>query len=180
MMRICFANQLEYRLFINIYRMFTIAMQALPLGILAAIVTFIIMVLWEKMKGPRLKRGQRWDFVLFSAYLMVLFEITIFSRTIGSVDVIDLIPFNTPGGIRYILLFAMANVVMFIPFGILAPKIFKVLRSPKRCFALGFLTSVSIELIQFVLKCGVVQTEDVITNIIGIEIGYWIYEKWIK
>lgn len=179
-MEICYVNQIGDKLLINIFQMFTTVIQALPAGMLVAVITFYIIAVLEKVKGIQIKRSERRDVIIFAAYLMILFDITIFSRTIGSVNVIDLIPFNTPGGIRYIILYALANAVIFIPFGILAPKIMGVLQSSKKCLWLGFLVSLLIELIQLFLKCGVVQTEDVMMNMIGIETGYWIYTKWIK
>jgi glycopeptide antibiotics resistance protein len=179
-MEICYVNQIGDKLLINIFQMFTTVIQALPAGMLVAVITFFIIAVLEKVKGIQIKRSKRRDVIIFAAYLMILFDITIFSRTIGSVNVIDLIPFNTPGGIRYIILYALANAAIFIPFGILAPKIIGVLQSSKKCLCLGFLVSLLIELIQLLLKCGVVQTEDVIMNMFGIEIGYWIYRKWIK
>lgn len=179
-MEICYVNQIGDKLLINIFQMFTTVIQALPAGVLVAVIAFLIIKVFEKIKGIRIKRIKQRDVIILARYLMILFDITIFSRKIGSVNVIDLIPFNTPGGIRYIILYALANGVMFIPFGILAPKTVGALQSTKRCLALGFLVSLLIELIQLFLKCGVVQTEDVMMNMIGIETGYWIYTKWIK
>lgn len=103
-MEICYVNQIGDKLLINIFQMFTTVIQALPAGVLVAVIAFLIIKVFEKIKGIRIKRIKQRDVIILAAYLMILFDITIFSRKIGSVNVIDLIPFNTPGGIRYIIL----------------------------------------------------------------------------
>ena len=70
------------------------------------------------------------------------------------------------------------NAVIFLPLGILLPMIWKKMNSLKWILLTGFLGSLFIETSQFVLQCGVVQTEDLIMNTAGAGIGYWIYKRW--
>lgn len=70
------------------------------------------------------------------------------------------------------------NAVIFLPLGILLPMIWKKMNSLKWILLTGFLGSLIIELSQFILQCGVVQTEDLIMNTVGAGIGYWIYKRW--
>lgn len=70
------------------------------------------------------------------------------------------------------------NAVIFLPLGILLPMIWKKMNSLKWILLTGFLGSLIIELSQFILQCGVVQTEDLIMNTAGAGIGYWIYKRW--
>ena len=100
---------------------------------------------------------------------------TLFSRKIGSISKIDLIPFNTAGGVRYIILYATANALAFMPLGILLPLVWNRAKNIKVCVLMGFLMSLFIETMQLILCCGVVQTEDLIMNTLGTYIGYMLY-----
>ena len=62
------------------------------------------------------------------------------------------------------------NVLLFVPYGILASMVFlKVKRS--RLFFYGVLMSVIIELIQYLSRLGCLDIDDLIQNTIGIGIG---------
>ena len=65
------------------------------------------------------------------------------------------------------------NIILFIPIGFFGGLC---LRKPKWQipFILSLLFSVSIEVLQFVLKRGLSETDDVIHNTLGCMVGYWI------
>ena len=107
--------------------------------------------------------------------MTVILYMTLFSRKIGSISKIDLIPFNTAGGVRYIILYAMANALAFIPLGTLLPFVWNRAKNVKVCVLMGFFMSLFIETMQLILCCGVVQTEDLIMNTLGTYIGYILY-----
>ena len=75
-MEICYVNQIGDKLLINIFQMFTTVIQALPAGMLVAVITFYIIAVLEKVKGIQIKRSERRDVIIFAAYLMILFDIT--------------------------------------------------------------------------------------------------------
>ncbi|MGI9822611.1 VanZ family protein [Agromyces sp. Marseille-Q5079] len=70
----------------------------------------------------------------------------------------------------YVVLEFLANIVLFVPFGVLVPVVFPGLR-PWMVVALGLLTSAGIELVQFVLPTRFPTVSDVVANTLGALIG---------
>lgn len=168
-----------YRLFLNILQMIQSFVTAVPLGILGAVITIFILRKYQNQKGKILEK-KRNAIVLMVSYIIIMLQMAILFRPWGTISEIDFIPFDTQGGIRYIILYAVANAIIFTPIGILVPVIWEKMGRLKRILLVGFLGSLFIEISQLVLQCGVVQTEDLIMNTLGAGIGYWIYIKKIN
>ncbi|MEO6915544.1 MAG: VanZ family protein [Chitinophagaceae bacterium] len=66
------------------------------------------------------------------------------------------------------------NIILFIPFSIILLWLFRV-RNKLKVLFYGFLVSVSIECIQFTLKIGIADIDDVILNTTGALIGVMLY-----
>ncbi|WP_035343957.1 VanZ family protein [Halalkalibacter hemicellulosilyticus] len=66
----------------------------------------------------------------------------------------------------------IGNIVLFLPFGFLVPALFSQLRKLIVVMVLGCLTSISIEVSQFVFTHRVANIDDVILNTLGVLIGY--------
>ena len=107
-------------------------------------------------------------------YIAILIQMGVISRTPGSVSEMVWIPFQTSGGSSLIVLYSLANLVIFIPFGILVPKVFRGVNSVWAMALVTLMTSVLIEIVQFMLACGYSEVEDVIMNVAGGVIGYLI------
>lgn len=150
----------------------------LPIATICTGVAILIINKLEK-KGIKLEKKRSRYVVIFVSYLVIMLQMAIFFREIGSFSEIDLIPFNTPGGIPHIILYSIANAFVFLPVGILPPMIWKKMNDLKKILLAGFLGSLFIEICQLVLQCGVCQTEDLIMNTVGAGVGYWIYKKVI-
>ena len=161
----------------NIQAILLKLLKALPIGVLAGIIAYIGIYIYEKKYKIQLETKRKISFLFFFAYITMVLDMAIFSRPLGSVCQIDLIPFDTPGGFRYIVLYGIANVVIFLPMGILLPMIWKKMNNIRWIILIGFLGSLFIELAQLLLQCGVFQTEDLIMNTVGAGVGYWIYAK---
>ena len=73
-------------------------LKVIPIGIGFGMLTVIVMQVYEKISGKNIKRKTRYIFILI--YLAMALYMTLFSRKIGSISKIDLIPFNTAGGVR--------------------------------------------------------------------------------
>ena len=71
------------------------------------------------------------------------------------------------------------NIIMFIPFGILLPMLFRKFRNGWLCVLAGFICSCSIEVIQHITQTGYLQLDDVVTNTVGTLLG-WITWKVSK
>lgn len=64
------------------------------------------------------------------------------------------------------------NILAFMPMGFLLPIIFHSLQSFKRITTITFLISSFLEMIQFLLKLGITDIDDVILNTLGGLLGY--------
>lgn len=68
------------------------------------------------------------------------------------------------------------NIIMFIPFGVLLPIVFKQVGSGWKCVLIGFLCSCGIEITQHITQRGYLQLDDVVTNTVGMFIGWAIWK----
>ena len=73
---------------------------------------------------------------------------------------------------------SLGNIVLFIPFGIFIPQLFKNKNNNYLKFISSFLIFIFIiELLQMLTYLGSFDTEDIIINTIGASIGYYSYKK---
>lgn len=166
-----------HRFMLNILQMLRSFAVAVPLGVLGAVITFFIIKTYQKRTGEKIKKKKQNAIIVLVSYITIMVQMAILFRPWGTIHEIDLIPFDMYGGVRYIILYATANAVIFLPIGILLPMIWKRMNRLKIVLLAGFLGSLFIELSQLILQCGVVQTEDLIMNTIGAGIGFAIYKK---
>ena len=84
--------------------------------------------------------------------------------------------FSRPRGSHGLNIEILLNILMMIPIGVLLPLVTK----KKFLFALGIgtLTSIAIELLQYITHRGLCEIDDVFNNVIGVVIGYGIYSIW--
>lgn len=126
------------------------------------------------------RKGIRWSSgLLFLEYLILLISLTVLFRPVQAARTFDFIPFwsyrDVRGGGNELLLTQMImNVVAFIPLGLLLgisfPKIkwWKVLLT-------GGAFSLLIETLQFFLRRGFAEFDDVWHNVLGCMVGYGVY-----
>lgn len=137
----------------------------------------------------------------FICYCLVLFVILFFRRIptldferypywCRIMDNINLIPFDTiseqlndilydSGYYEYLAVLNLsANIAMFIPMGCFLPLIWKRLRRFIPCLAVGFVMIISIEIVQLFSLLGSFDVDDVLLNLIGICIGFWLF-RWL-
>ncbi|WP_458354153.1 VanZ family protein [Peribacillus frigoritolerans] len=135
----------------------------------------------ETVRVPRLL----WQAVLFgySSSLLVL----LFFRPEGQVYSYNLIPFSTilsylsnemNGLVSFYNL--SANVGLFIPFGLYLLSREGQELSAKRKFIYPLLSISGIEICQFVFRCGSLDVDDLILNMIGVYLGYFLYPVFKK
>lgn len=116
--------------------------------------------------------------ILFFAdgvYLYDLLFATLLSRMIGSRREVEFMPFIGDEILRDDYHYLIENFLFFIPFGCLLCETLYVYG--KKCnlkiiLLASFLTSVSVELLQYLFSCGKSETEDVIANVLGAVLGY--------
>jgi len=155
---------------------------AIPVGLVVLVVLWGVLVLIQTKCSPDskvvriIKERKKW-ILGFGFYASLMVQMGIFSRPFGSTRIVKWIPFNVPGGEYLVFVYALANLVIFIPFGILVPKVFRGVNTVWKMALVTFITSVCIELIQYVLACGYSEVEDVIMNVAGGVIGYLIIRR---
>ena len=84
--------------------------------------------------------------------------------------------FETWGQTSVAHAYFIENIIMLIPFGILAPIVLKQMRKIRLCVLTGFLLSCGIEISQLITQRGYCQLDDVVTNTAGTLIGWTIWK----
>ncbi len=150
-----------------------------------AILTGILFMVVGKQINHRLKR-QKPSVILFFAdglFLYYFLHVTLLSRPIGFRREAELIPFTNPELMNGDFHYLIENILIFIPFGIL---LYKTLYAyDKKCsirtiLLAAFLTSISVELLQYVFSCGKSEIDDIITNVLGALIGYILLSRHLE
>lgn len=141
-------------------------------AVIAAITAVFLYKAWTK-------KAVRLSWFLLLIYGEVLLQTAYFSREPGSRIGIDLDLFGTWGHTAAAHAYFIENIIMFIPFGVLAPIAFKKMRDPRWCVGVGFLCSCMIEISQFITLRGYCQLDDVVTNTAGTLLG-WLAWRCVK
>ena len=154
----------------------------LPLGLIAGILFLIVMYILKKFGLIQSKKSEPLrDLLLFLiiVYAAVLLKLAFFSREPGSRTTVDLTLFNTWGTTMQAHAFFVENIIMFIPFGILIPTAFPVMRNIFVCTLTALACSLCLEMFQLITGRGFCQLDDVVTNTLGAFIGYMVYRMWV-
>lgn len=107
----------------------------------------LVFKIYKKGKGRI-----RFSCILFIIYIEILMQTAFFSREPGSRQQIDLNLFGTWGQTAIAHAYFIENIIMFIPFGLLAPMVFERMRKVRFCVFIGFLCSCGIELYNEIVK----------------------------
>ena len=112
---------------------------------------------------------------LFITYMYCVLQLTIFSREPGNYGAVDwrfLVRWNENDAQKAFLL---ANIIMFIPFGVLLPMFGKTMSHILIALPIALACSVSIEALQLKYQLGFCQLDDVVANSVGFLIGFLIF-----
>lgn len=160
-------------MYIYIVRDLLAVFRYLPYGLIVGIFAALFLGAWNDRKK---RKGKRTFSVAaatcFLMYAAIILCITFLSRESGSGQKVDLQLFSTWGINDRNNAYVVENVLLFIPFGFISPCAFKIFRKLHICVAAGFLSSLSIELLQLLTQRGFFQIDDIITNTLGMLIGY--------
>ena len=124
------------------------------------------------------KNGKIWHMLFcgtFVAYMYTLIMIVYYSREPGSrTGVADMVLWSNWGMTLQMHAYFIENIVLFIPFGLIFPLVFK---NWMRWFTIpvGAFISAAIEYTQLVTGRGYCQLDDFVTNTAGAAIGFFIY-----
>ena len=150
----------------------TKALQWLPLGILFALIfCFVVRLLVRQGNLQKKTKADGIFTALFFAYLFVILCITYFSRESGSSSGFDMRLGSTWGINDRNNAFVLENILLFLPLGMLAPRVYPLYRNLFYCTLAGFLLSTFIEVIQVLTGRGFFQIDDILTNTLGMCLG---------
>lgn len=147
----------------------------LPYGIITGLVGLVLFFILSRI-NPAIKKHIKsaTAIALLIGYGIILCYITLFTREAGSRVGVSLSLFETMGhgaqGDAYVL----ENILVFIPLGILVTAALPTFQKRWYCMLLGFLISCGIEMTQYISCRGYVQLDDVVTNTIGMLLGFFI------
>ena len=155
------------------------SMRDVPTGISVGLILvsclgpLLILVLNSGTKGIRCSAG-----LLLVAYVFLLYLLTIFVRKAQLESRLDLTPFWSYRAIRegneILLIQVIMNVLVFIPIGLLLGIISDRMKWWK-VLLIGLGCSAIIETLQFVLRRGYSEFDDVFHNTMGCLVGYGVY-----
>ncbi len=138
-------------------------------------------VLYVASKRMHWKKSRVFSGYALVIYLIFVYASTVFTRPDGARRYeMELFWTYRRGmaGDREVLEYAFLNCLLLTPVGALLPVILKK-KSGKSCFRIllliGFLISLSIELLQLALKKGLFEFDDMIHNVVSVALGYAIY-----
>ncbi len=122
-------------------------------------------------------KDNKWTFILTAVFCLligwiILFKMSFSLSALSRIRGINLIPFYYDKETSFHLSEVIMNVFAFIPLGLLL----KLLKFDfKASVLLGFVYSFILEILQFVLKVGITDITDLITNTLGVVIGAVFY-----
>ena len=172
--------------------MIQILLIALLLGLVAVVVE-------NASKWQNRNRFSRLIWFVFFVYVLGNLYFTMLSRTPGSGTLLDLRPFKSyfelagkisvdfKNDIGFMALFLdgtnsldrlILNILLYYPLGYLLPILFPKIK-PKHVILIGCLCSIATEAIQYILKMGWCEIDDVIHNTLGtvIGVGIWLWQS---
>lgn len=114
-------------------------------------------------------------YFLFIVYAYCVLQLTVFNREPGNFGGVDWRLFARWSENDAQKAFLIANIIMFIPFGLLLPMMFKFTKHIIISFSIAVLSSVIIETIQLKFQIGNCQLDDVVVNSAGFLVGFLIY-----
>ena len=161
-------------------------------GQITVVIGWILFRYAAYIKNKKINRKFEIIQILFLINLLVIYRMTFhpFEKLNGQVQPllfeaatawpfrVNLIPFVNLTDYETrsdMLLNIIGNCAMFIPTGIMTPLIYKNLKSFRKTVLMGFLISLTIEIIQlpFAVRCS--DVDDLILNTFGCLIGYGLY-----
>lgn len=130
--------------------------------------------------------------LIFILYILFLGYLTLFSHYYGRESfhrTLNLIPFKTILGFfnssyklkpEIIITNIFGNIVAFIPMGLVLPIIFRLINRFKRIFYIVLLSTLTIEIFQYILGVGTTDIDDILLNTVGGMIGFGLYKLGSK
>ncbi|MDR1101240.1 MAG: VanZ family protein [Clostridiales bacterium] len=171
---------------------------ALKYCVFVTVIYAVLRWLWVKKKDAQIDWRREILLLLFVEYMTVIVSQTIIPRwifvsgkmffyEIGEKLPTNLVPFKSIS--KFIMGFGLfdevtvinilANILIFVPFGLFLPLLWRNLRSLWKTLAIGTIMIITIETIQYFIG-RTADIDDYILNILGVAAGYGLWKLWIK
>lgn len=154
---------------------------AVPSAAVVIIVT-VACVIAHFLFHKKLNMKRIIPYTLMAVYLFVLLVTAVFEREWNTFDMprMNLMPLydlrrDVVRPERAALMIAL-NTLVFIPWGVLLPVLYKPFRKFRWILAAGFGLSLAIEVTQLIGKMGIFETDDLIFNTLGTILGFLLYK----
>ena len=108
----------------------------------------------------------------FAIYIYAVLAVTILSRAGIYISEVNLRPLANFYKTEWEKAFFYTNIILFFPMPVFLYSLYPALRNFFKCILLGFIISTGIEISQFILHCGWCDIDDVISNILGMALGW--------
>ena len=112
---------------------------------------------------------------LFFTYVIMLLNITYFSREPGSRSRLDLQLFSTWDAWPQSRAYFVENILLFLPFGCFLPIVWPQAENVLTLALSACMISIGIEMAQYITGRGYSQLDDIVTNTAGAVIGYLLF-----
>lgn len=97
------------------------------------------------------------------------------SRTLSVTPFWSIMKYYNSGNLWATALNVLGNVVIFVPFGVYL-MLYSKRNTTAKAVVTVFITSLSVEVVQFVLDIGILDVDDITLNVLGGLIGVWTYK----
>ncbi len=155
--------------------------QAIPPALIGLAIGAVLLILLNRKRrqqGAQFSKGQAAAILLLLCYLGGLVAITFINRRGYGMRIgVQLYPFLAfweawNAFTLQVWLNPLLNIAMFVPLGVFLPLAVRPLRRWYRTLAAGAGTSLSIEVLQYILGRGQADVDDLICNTLGTMLGY--------
>lgn len=151
----------------------------------------------RKNRWPVKNKRREWILNSFVFYILLLIHLTVFrgGTSLSSIElhiqplsVINWVPLvetiKLTNGISMFSYYynLYGNILWFVPMGFGSAYLLKEKHSFLRTLSIGFLVSLSIEVLQYLLDTGIPDIDDLIFNTLGTILGIWCFHfiHWIR
>lgn len=158
-----------------------------PVFVIGLLLYEIFLVLMKKGVTKRHKKTyQSWICgMLLSLEIAFVFVMTLYGRTaeagrgVSFRPLVSYIEAFQPGNVE-LLLQVIMNILMFVPLGMLLPLNFERFEKNRYVILTALAVSAGIESTQGILQIGMFETDDILGNVLGTEIGFLCYAVAVR
>ena len=179
-------SQIVFFILLPVWMELTKYLHPIVVGVVWFSITFIVLFVVCWVKKEKIILSKQILYVLTFLYSIGLLILLFFRPKAQSYGTINLIPFETihfylSGNVAYLIaLYNLgANIGLFIPFGLFY-RYMKKTPALKQLLIITICSISTIEWLQFITKRGSLDIDDLILNVLGVCLGYYIHPFFQK